>query len=100
MIVSLACIKQRQLKIEWMPTILTRALSWTLSGFSEYFYTGKEAKVLDNRYCVKFMQFGIGLLSKAFPFIFMCDYTYFDTERNCLKCKLELMRYHLVESIH
>ena len=26
----------------------------------------------------------------------MCDYTYFDTERNCLKSKLELMRYHLV----
>ena len=26
----------------------------------------------------------------------MCDYTYFDTERNCIKWKLELMRYHLV----
>ena len=26
----------------------------------------------------------------------MCDYTYFGTERNCLKSKLELMRYHLV----
>ena len=26
----------------------------------------------------------------------MCDYTYFDTERNCHKLKLELMRYHLV----
>ena len=26
----------------------------------------------------------------------MCDYTYSDTERNCLKSKLELMRYHLV----
>ena len=26
----------------------------------------------------------------------MCDYTYFDTERNNLKSKLELMRYHLV----
>ena len=26
----------------------------------------------------------------------MCNYTYFDTERNCLKSKLELMRYHLV----
>ena len=26
----------------------------------------------------------------------MCDYTYFDTERNCLKSELELMRYHLV----
>ena len=25
-------------------------------------YTGKEAKGLDNRYCGKFMQFGIGLL--------------------------------------
>ena len=25
----------------------------------------------------------------------MYDYTYFDTERNCLKSKLELMRYHL-----
>ena len=23
-------------------------------------------------------------------------YTYFDTERNCLKSKLELIRYHLV----
>ena len=33
---------------------------------------------------------------KVFPFIFMCDYTYFDTERNCLKSKLESMRYHLV----
>ena len=29
----------------------------------EYFNTRKEAKGLDNRYCVKFMQFGIGLLS-------------------------------------
>ena len=26
----------------------------------------------------------------------MCDYIYFDTERNCLKSKLELIRYHLV----
>ena len=26
----------------------------------------------------------------------MCDYTYFDTERNCLESKLELIRYHLV----
>ena len=26
----------------------------------------------------------------------MYDYTYFDTERNCLKSKLELMIYHLV----
>ena len=26
----------------------------------------------------------------------MCDYTYFDTERNCLKSKLKLMRYHLI----
>ena len=26
----------------------------------------------------------------------MWDYTYFDTERNCLKSKLELMRCHLV----
>ena len=26
----------------------------------------------------------------------MCDYTYFDNERNCLESKLELMRYHLV----
>ena len=25
----------------------------------------------------------------------MYDYTYFDTERNCLKSKLELMRSHL-----
>ena len=40
---------------------------------------------------------GFGVeLSKVFRFIFMCDYTYFDTERNCLKSKLELMRYHLV----
>ena len=26
----------------------------------------------------------------------MRDYTYSDTERNCLKSELELMRYHLV----
>ena len=26
----------------------------------------------------------------------MCDYTYFDAEKNCLKSKLEVMRYHLV----
>ena len=26
----------------------------------------------------------------------MCDYTYFDTEKNCLKSKLELMRYNFV----
>ena len=42
------------------------------------------------------MEFGKGQLSKVFPFIFMCDNTYFDTERNCFKRKLELMRYHLV----
>ena len=44
------------------------------------------------------MQLEIGLLSKVFPFIFICDYTYFDTEMNCLKTKLELMRYHLEEA--
>ena len=26
----------------------------------------------------------------------MCDYMYLDSERNCPKGKLELMRYHLV----
>ena len=30
-------------------------------GHWEYFQTGEEAKGLDNRYCVKFMQFRIGL---------------------------------------
>ena len=32
MIVSSACIKQRQLKIKRVPTFLTCALSWALSG--------------------------------------------------------------------
>ena len=55
MIVSSVCIKQRHLKIERMFTIPTRAFSWALSGI------GKEAEGLDNRYCVKFMKFGIAL---------------------------------------
>ena len=33
MIVSSAFIKQRQLKVEKMLTVLNRALSWTLSSF-------------------------------------------------------------------
>ena len=36
-IVSSACIKQRQLKIEKMLTVLTYALSWALSGFGSTF---------------------------------------------------------------
>ena len=44
MIVSSACVKQRQLKIEWMPTILTRALSWALSGFGNTFTLEKRLR--------------------------------------------------------
>ena len=62
MIISSACIKKRQLKIERMITILTRALSWALSGFGNTFTLEKRLKVVGNKYCVKFMQFGIGLL--------------------------------------
>ena len=54
-------IKQRQLKIERVLTILTRALSWAISGFGNTFTWEKEAKGLDNRYYVKFMQFGMSI---------------------------------------
>ena len=36
---------------------VVRGIKW----LREYFHTGKEAKGLDNRYCVKFMQFEKGL---------------------------------------
>ena len=45
MIVLSACIKQRQLQIERMPTILTRALSWALSGFGNTFKLDKRLRV-------------------------------------------------------
>ena len=44
-----------------MFTILNGPLSWAVTGFGNIFLTEEEAKGLDNRYCVKFMQFGIGL---------------------------------------
>ena len=44
--VSSACIKQRQLKIERMPTVLTCALSWALSGFGNTFKLEKRLTVL------------------------------------------------------
>ena len=37
MIISLPCIKQRQLKIERMLTVLSRALSSALNGFENTF---------------------------------------------------------------
>ena len=45
MIISLACIKQRQLRIERVLTILTRALSWALSGFGNTFTLVKRLSV-------------------------------------------------------
>ena len=34
-----------------------------IKRFWEYFYTGNKAKGLENSYCVKFMQFEIGLFA-------------------------------------
>ena len=44
-IVSSACIKHRQLKIERMLTVLTGALSWALSGFGNTFTLEKRLRV-------------------------------------------------------
>ena len=44
-IISSACIKQRQLKIERALTVLTRAMSWTLSGFENTFTLEKRLKI-------------------------------------------------------
>ena len=73
MIVSFVCIKQRQLKIERMLRILPRALSGALSGFAKYLHTEIEAEGLDNRYCVKCTQFGIGLFYRLTNWLmFLC----------------------------
>ena len=45
MIISSACIKQRQLKIERVLTVLTRALPWALSGFGNIFTLEKRLRV-------------------------------------------------------
>ena len=44
-VVPLACIKQRQLKIERMLKILTYALSWVVSGFGNRFKLDKSLRV-------------------------------------------------------
>ena len=45
MIISSACIKQRQLKIERVLTILICALSWALNGFGNTFTLEKRLRV-------------------------------------------------------
>ena len=39
----------------------TSSVALGIKWLWEYFYTDKEAKGLNNRYCVKFMQFDMGL---------------------------------------
>ena len=60
-------------------SILNRALSWAITSFGNKFCLKMRSKLIkasNNRFYDKFMQLEIGLLSKVFPFIFMCDYTY------------------------
>ena len=49
-----------------MFSILNRALSWAITSFGDKFCLKKRSrliKALDNRFYVKFMQLGIGLLA-------------------------------------
>ena len=52
--------------LPWMFSILNRVLSGTITSFGNKFCLEKRSrliKALDNRFYVKFMQLGIGLLS-------------------------------------